>query len=49
MGIGHVLGVARAVGALDRVVATFDPYSTDLGRARLDEALPKRVRPGTGR
>jgi hypothetical protein len=36
--------VARALGVLDRVVGAFDPYETDLGRARADEVLPKRVR-----
>lgn len=38
------LNVTRVLGALDRVVESFDPYETDLGRARADEALPKRVR-----
>ncbi|UJH70378.1 hypothetical protein L0A91_14785 [Ornithinimicrobium sp. INDO-MA30-4] len=39
-----VLGVARALGALDRVVDALDPYQTDLGRARAAAALPRRVR-----
>lgn len=39
-----VLGVARALGALDRLVEALDPYQTDLGRARAAAALPKRVR-----
>ncbi len=39
-----VLGVARALGALDRLVDALDPYQTDLGRARAAQALPKRVR-----
>ncbi len=39
------LEVARALGALDRVVDALDPYDTDLGRARADELLPRRVRP----
>lgn len=38
------LGVARALGVLDSIVTATDPYETDLGRARADEALPKRVR-----
>ena len=42
--LGTVLGVARALGALDRVVDALDPYQTDLGRARAASALPKRVR-----
>lgn len=39
-----VLGVVRALGALDRLVDALDPYQTDLGRARASAALPKRVR-----
>ena len=38
------LSVARALGVLDAIVAATDPYETDLGRARADEILPKRVR-----
>lgn len=38
------LSTARALGVLDAVVKALDPYETDLGRARADEALPKRVR-----
>ena len=38
------LGVARALGVLEPVVTATDPYETDLGRARADEILPKRVR-----
>jgi transcriptional regulator with XRE-family HTH domain len=38
------LSVARALGVLNAVVTALDPYETDLGRARADEALPKRVR-----
>ncbi len=41
---GTVLGVARALGALDRLVDALDPFQTDLGRARASSALPKRVR-----
>lgn len=36
--------VARALGQLDRLVEALDPYDTDFGRARADEALPLRVR-----
>jgi transcriptional regulator with XRE-family HTH domain len=39
-----VLEVARALGALDRLVAALDPYTTDLGRARASAGLPQRVR-----
>ena len=45
VGLGVLLNVTRVLGVLDRVVEAFDPYETDLGRARADEALPKRVRP----
>lgn len=44
VGFDSFLAVARALGQLDRVVQALDPYETDLGRARADEALPKRVR-----
>jgi transcriptional regulator with XRE-family HTH domain len=45
-----VLRVARALGVLDSLVSALDPYETDVGRLRLEEALPERVRqprPGT--
>ena len=45
VGLGVTLGVARALGQLDRLVTALDPYETDLGRARADEKLPTRVRP----
>ena len=41
----NVLRVARALGVLDSLVATLDPYATDVGRLRSEEALPERVRP----
>jgi len=46
----NVLRVARALGLLDSLVAALDPYATDVGRLRSEEALPERVRPpGPGR
>jgi transcriptional regulator with XRE-family HTH domain len=46
----NVLRVARALGVLDSLVAALDPYTTDVGRLRSEEALPERVRPpGPGR
>jgi transcriptional regulator with XRE-family HTH domain len=39
-----MLRVARALGVLDSLVAAMDPYSTDVGRLRSEEALPERVR-----
>ena len=45
-----VLRVARALGVLDSLVAALDPYATDEGRLRSEEALPERVRrPRPGR
>lgn len=45
VGLDVFLNVVRVLGALDRVVEALDPYETDLGRARADQILPKRVRP----
>ncbi|HBJ72834.1 MAG TPA: transcriptional regulator, partial [Actinobacteria bacterium] len=39
-----LLRVARVLGVLDLLTGQLDPYSTDLGRLRADEALPIRVR-----
>lgn len=39
------LNVTRVLGQLDRVVQSLDPFETDLGRARADQQLPRRVRP----
>lgn len=44
VGFQAFLSVARALGVLEAVVTATDPYETDLGRARADEVLPKRVR-----
>jgi transcriptional regulator with XRE-family HTH domain len=41
----NLLRVARALGVLDSLVASLDPYNTDVGRLRSAEALPERVRP----
>lgn len=41
----NVFRIARALGVLERIVETFDPYESDVGRLRADEALPERVRP----
>lgn len=45
----NLLRVARALGVLDALVAALDPYTTDLGRLRSQEALPERVRPSRPR
>lgn len=39
-----VLRVARALGVLDSLASSVDPYRTDLGRLRSEEVLPQRVR-----
>lgn len=44
VGLGVLLGVARALGRLDALIDALDPYETDFGRARADQALPERVR-----
>lgn len=41
----NTLRVARALGTLDGLVRALDPYETDVGRLRAEEALPQRVRP----
>lgn len=40
----NALRVARALGVLDLLAKAADPYETDLGRARAEEELPRRVR-----
>src|ERR1700720_4074510 len=40
----NLLRVLRIIGIMDNVVAAADPYKTDVGRLRMDEILPKRVR-----
>jgi transcriptional regulator with XRE-family HTH domain len=40
----NLLRVLRIIGIMDSVVAAADPYQSDVGRLRMDEILPKRVR-----
>lgn len=40
----NTLRIARALGILDILVDAVDPYASDVGRLRADEALPQRVR-----
>lgn len=40
----NLLRVLRIFGIMDEVVKAADPYETDVGRLRMDETLPKRVR-----
>jgi len=44
VGISAVLSAARALGIMDEIVKSADPYETEFGRARADRILPKRVR-----
>ena len=39
-----LIRVARALGIHEELKIALDPYSTDIGRLRADEALPQRVR-----
>lgn len=40
----NALRIARALGLLDKLASAVDPYDTDVGRLRSEEALPQRVR-----
>jgi len=42
--LSKFLAVLRALGLLQKVETAIDPYESDLGRARADQLLPKRVR-----
>jgi transcriptional regulator with XRE-family HTH domain len=42
--LGAALSVARVLTLLDPLLDATDPYSTDLGRMRADQLLPKRIR-----
>ncbi len=44
VGFGKVLAVSRVVGILSQVEESFDPASTERGRLRLVESVPRRVR-----
>lgn len=41
----NLLRIFRALGILDGVSAALDPFSSDLGRLRSEQDLPRRVRP----
>ncbi|KQU00621.1 helix-turn-helix domain-containing protein [Sanguibacter sp. Leaf3] len=42
--LGNVMAVLRVLGLSPAVIAATDPMSTELGRARVAEGLPRRVR-----
>ncbi len=44
----NMLRIARALGVLDEIAGAIDPYSTDVGRLRSEEILPRRVRTRRG-
>lgn len=41
----NFLGVLRALGVLELMLKVLDPYEHDVGRVRVEEHLPQRVRP----
>lgn len=44
VGLESVLRVSRALGILDAITDAIDPYQSDMGRMRADQALPQRIR-----
>lgn len=46
VGFGKILAMARVLDILPQVIDAFDPASTEMGRLRLTQAIPKRVRRG---
>lgn len=42
--VSAFLEVVRSLGLLDAFTESLDPLSHDLGRARLSDKLPKRIR-----
>jgi len=38
------LEVVRSLGLLDKLTESLDPLNSDLGRARVNENLPRRIR-----
>jgi transcriptional regulator with XRE-family HTH domain len=43
--VENLLRVLRALGLLEIIPRTLDPFTSDVGRLRSDERLPLRVRP----
>jgi transcriptional regulator with XRE-family HTH domain len=44
VGLGAFLEVLRSLGLLNAFTESLDPLNSDLGRARLEKALPERIR-----
>ena len=45
VGSDVLLATCRALGILDQIEKSFDPYRTEYGRLRATQDLPKRIRP----
>lgn len=41
----NLLRILRGLGIMEAPIAALDPYASDVGRLRIDQQLPKRVRP----
>jgi transcriptional regulator with XRE-family HTH domain len=44
VGLSAFLEVVRSLGLLEQLTDSLDPLSSDLGRARITENMPKRIR-----
>ena len=44
IGIAAFLEVARSLGLLENLIDCFNPLNNDLGRARVNDSLPKRIK-----
>ena len=42
--VENVMRVMRVLGVMDSVIQAADPYTTDVGKLRVDEILPKRIK-----
>mgnify|MGYP001791661318 CR=1 FL=1 len=40
----NALRITRALGLVEKLASSLDPYATDVGRLRTEEKLPDRVR-----
>jgi transcriptional regulator with XRE-family HTH domain len=41
----NLLRILRALGILELLTKALDPYESEVGRMRINESLPQRVRP----
>jgi transcriptional regulator with XRE-family HTH domain len=42
--VGAFMEVARSLGLLTQIAESLDPLNSDLGRARVTDTMPKRIR-----